>query len=78
MILCPDCDPSILPLIQPITEWIKEDGAVQWYDIATFERTVTAVYEKEIYIMPIDADVLHLVYRTDVLAKVGWNRAPST
>lgn len=78
LILCPDCDQSMVPLIQPITEWVKEDGALQWYDVANFERSVSTVYKEEIYMMPVDADVLHLIYRTDILAHAGFYHPPAT
>ncbi len=78
LIMCPDCNPDIRPLLQPLSDWVRDDAAIAWYDIATFERTTTSVYKGEIYMVPMDADALLLYYRTDVLQQAGFDAPPST
>ena len=54
LILCSDCDPEQRPLIAPLTELIRNDPALQWNDVAVFQRTTNSAYDGEIYTVPVD------------------------
>jgi multiple sugar transport system substrate-binding protein len=78
LIICPDCRPEQRPLIQPLSDWVREDADIAWYDIAAYERTITTVYKGEIYMVPLDADAMLLYYRTDILQQAGFDKPPDT
>lgn len=54
LILCSDCDPEQRPLIAPLTELIRNDPALQWSDVAVFQRTTNSAYDGDIYTVPVD------------------------
>ncbi len=54
LILCSDCDPEQRPLIAPLTELIRNDPALQWNDVAVFQRTTNSAYDGDIYTVPVD------------------------
>ncbi len=78
LIICPDCQPDQRPLIQNVSEWVRDDAAMAWYDIATYERTITTVYKGQIFTVPMDADAMLLYYREDILAQAGFDKPPDT
>jgi ABC-type glycerol-3-phosphate transport system substrate-binding protein len=54
LILCSDCDPEQRPLIAPLTELIRNDPALQWNDVAVFQRTTNSAYDGDIFTVPVD------------------------
>ena len=54
LILCSDCDPEQRPLIAPLTELIRNDPALQWNDVAVFQRTTNSAFDGDIFTVPVD------------------------
>jgi multiple sugar transport system substrate-binding protein len=54
LILCSECDPEQRPLIAPLTELIRNDPALQWNDVAVFQRSTNSAFDGDIYTVPID------------------------
>jgi hypothetical protein len=41
-------------LIAPLTELIRNDPALQWNDVAVFQRSTNSAFDGDIYTVPID------------------------
>jgi multiple sugar transport system substrate-binding protein len=56
--------------LEPLTERVKADAALEWEDIAPFFHDFNS-YQGEIYSIPLDGDFIMVYYRSDILAQEG-------
>mmetsp|Transcript_13961 Transcript_13961/g.42032 ORF Transcript_13961/g.42032 Transcript_13961/m.42032 type:complete len:818 (+) Transcript_13961:60-2513(+) len=64
-VLCDACPgPNVLA---PLTDLVKADKPLDWFDVATFFRAFSSSYNSEIYAIPLDGDIHYFYYRKDVL-----------
>lgn len=56
--------------LEPLTERVNNDPALEWNDIAPFFQDFNS-YQGEIYSIPLDGDMHMVYYRTDSLAEAG-------
>lgn len=57
--------------LEDLTSYVEADAAIQWADIAPFFRDFSAVYNGNIYTIPLDGDFQMVYYRTDILGSEG-------
>ena len=57
--------------LEDLTPYVNADEAIQWDDIAPFFRNFSAMYDGNIYLIPLDGDFHMVYYRTDVLEAAG-------
>ena len=48
-------------------KFVRESTILDWLDVFLAFREVTTVYEKRVYMIPLDGDVLSFFYRRDIL-----------
>ena len=53
--------------LQDLTDYVNNDAAIQWDDIAPFFRDFSATYGGQIYTIPLDGDFHMGYYRTDLI-----------
>jgi len=55
-----------------LTDLVQADPAIRWDDIAPFFRDFSAVYDEQIYTIPLDGDFQMVYYRSDLLEAAGF------
>jgi multiple sugar transport system substrate-binding protein len=53
--------------LQDLTDYVKNDAAIEWNDIAPFFRDFSATYGGKIYTIPLDGDFHMGYYRSDLI-----------
>lgn len=53
--------------LEPLTDRVQNDEALQWQDVAPFFRDFSATFEGDVYTIPLDGDFHIGYYRTDLI-----------
>ena len=54
-----------------ISQNVREQVGLDWFDIMPAVRSGVATYKKRVYGIPVDGDVIIMLYRTDLVEDVG-------
>lgn len=59
--------------LEKLNDWIADDPAIEWDDVAPFFRNFSATYQGDVYTIPLDGDFQMVYYRSDLLKEAGLN-----
>jgi len=58
-------------LIEPLTDRVRNQPSIGWLDIYPSVRENSATFKNDIYMVPLDGDVIQAIYRIDLLEAYG-------
>lgn len=64
-------DYAVPGYLADLTEFVNNDEALEWGDVAPFFRDFSSTFEGSVYTIPLDGDFHIVYYRTDVLEELG-------
>jgi multiple sugar transport system substrate-binding protein len=65
-----NADFSAAGILEPLNEYVANDAALEWDDIAPFFQNFSS-YNGSIYQIPLDGDIHNVYYRTDLFEEAG-------
>lgn len=59
--------------LNDLTDYVYDSEFMSWWDIFPVMRQSTASYSGEVYMVPLDGDVIYMMYRKDLLSESGFS-----